>query len=157
FGVALTEAIAIPDLDVVVATDNRHVAFETRVLAEVGLDRYAALGVGYDALGAGEEAARGLSLTGAAFARRGELLGDTVELFQRVPRQTTVQRPRHDRTPLELLTKPGREDHPSLGVEGVLVLPQKHVPPTSSVFWGCWLRSHPCPPLRPTLCHNPPL
>src|SRR5204862_325584 len=125
--------------------------FEARVVAHLLRNRDPALLVGSQLGRTREEGAGGLALAAAALTGARELAGDAVELVERVHGQTAVERPRHDRTPLELLAKPGRENHPSLGVEGVFVLPQKHVPPTSSVPAGCWLRSHPCPPLRSTL------
>ena len=64
--------------------------------------------------------------------------GEPLELVQRIDGETAVQRLRHHRTTLELVAKPGREDDPTLCVEGVLVLPQEHDLRTTCTFqvWG---------------------
>ena len=66
----------------------------------------------------------------------------------RVHGQAAVERSRHHRTPLELVTKPGREDDPTLRVEGVLVLPQEHAIRTT-----CVSRCGDFPPLSTTRRH----
>src|SRR4029079_5145902 len=77
-----------------------------------------------------------------------EVGGDAVELVHRIDGQTAVQRLRHHRTTLELVAKAGREDDPTLRVEGVLVLPQEHDLRTTCTFqvWGD-------PPLSTTRRH----
>ena len=72
----------------------------------------------------------------ARFSRR--LAATRVELVDGIDGQAAVERLRHHRTPLELIAKPGREDDPTLRVEGVLVLPQEHDLRTTCTFqvWG---------------------
>ena len=84
------------------------------------------------------------------------LRGDPLELLDRVHGQASVECSRHHRTPLELVTKPGREDHPALRVEGVLVLPQEHGPRTTCTVpvWGYPSPFHHQAPPYDTIHHS---
>ena len=103
-------------------TSRSRCAYSAQVLRH----RDPALLVGRDLDRAGEERAGGLALRAPRLARLAQLRGDAVELGDGVHGEASVQRSCHDRTPLELVPKPDREDHPTLRVEGVLELPQEH-------------------------------
>ena len=81
--------------------------------------------------------------------------GDPLELLDGVHGQTAVERFRHHRTPLELVTKLRREDDPALRVEGVIELPQEHGLHTFELpVWGFPSPFHHQAPPYDTIHHS---
>src|SRR6478752_8256958 len=119
---------ALPNLEGRAGTDDRDLAVEAGVLAQVGRDREPALLVG-DLVGrAGEEDAH---VVAGDLARRGglaHLVGDLDELVHRVDEQAAFLAARDDEPAGHPLAVLRGQEEPTLLVEPGRVRPEKHGP-----------------------------
>src|SRR5262249_10867010 len=113
-------------------------------------DRDAALLVRGDLGRAGEERPCGVELPPTPLRRLPYLLGHLAELLRRIDGEATASPLGHVGAPRQLVAVLRGQDHPPLGVQGVLVLPEEHLAPSPA---GCRPMdggSLPPPPLRAT-------
>src|SRR5262249_54798605 len=149
--VALLPAPAVPDLDPGEDPRHDHVAVEAGVLAQVLRDRDAALLVRGDLGRARRERPCGVELPPTPLRRLSYLLGHLAELLRRIDGEATASPLGHVGAARQLVAVLRGQNHPPLGVQGVLVLPEEHLAPSPA---GCRPMDGgplPRPPLRAPL------
>src|SRR5690348_15121110 len=119
-------ALAAPDLEAVAGADDHGLAIEPGVLAQLGRDDDAALGVQLDLEGGGEE----LALDGVALAGVRDVvqrLGLALPGVHGVDREARVHATGEHRAALDLHADAGRDGDPAFGVYVMEVFTDEHV------------------------------